>query len=84
MFDALTSQRPYKAAFTITESLQILEQGRNTHFDPNILDCFSRIANDLYSEFSNCDASHLQKVLQQITHQYFVFGATVEEHKNKT
>jgi len=84
VFDALTSQRPYKAAFTITESLQILEQGRNTHFDPKILDCFNRVADALHSEFSTCDASHLEKVLQQITHQYFVFGATVEEHKNKT
>jgi len=84
VFDALTSQRPYKAAFTITESLQILEQGRNKHFDPHILDSFNNIASALHSEFTKCDADHLKKVLHQIKRQYFVFGASVEEHKNKS
>ncbi len=84
VFDALTSQRPYKAAFTITESLQILEQGRNVHFDPKILDSFNSVANALYGEFAKSDADHLKNVLSQITHQYFLFGASVKEHKNKT
>jgi len=84
VFDALTSQRPYKAAFTITESLQILEQGRNKHFDPKILDSFNQIASVLHSEFTKTDSDHLKKVLQQITRQYFVFGASIKEHKNKS
>jgi putative two-component system response regulator len=40
VFDALTSQRPYKKAFTVEEATEIIEQGRNVHFDPAIVDAF--------------------------------------------
>ncbi|MCK5407315.1 MAG: HD-GYP domain-containing protein, partial [Candidatus Krumholzibacteria bacterium] len=34
VFDALTSRRPYKEAFTYDDSMHVLETGRGTHFDP--------------------------------------------------
>jgi putative two-component system response regulator len=40
VFDALTSNRPYKKAFSVERSLEIMEQGRGTHFDPAVLDAF--------------------------------------------
>ena len=40
VYDALTSQRPYKKAFARHEARQILCQGYGTHFDPQILDLF--------------------------------------------
>jgi putative two-component system response regulator len=40
VFDALTSTRPYKEAFSVDKSLEIMEQGRGTHFDPAVLDAF--------------------------------------------
>ncbi len=40
VFDALTSRRPYKKAYTRSESREILCQGYGTHFDPRILDLF--------------------------------------------
>ena len=40
VFDALTSARPYKRAFSIEESLAILERDRGTHFDPRLVDIF--------------------------------------------
>jgi putative two-component system response regulator len=40
VFDALTSTRVYKAAMSNEKSLQILEEGRGTHFDASILDAF--------------------------------------------
>jgi len=40
VFDALSSERPYKAAFPIEKCFAILEEGRGKHFDPRILDCF--------------------------------------------
>jgi HD-GYP domain-containing protein (c-di-GMP phosphodiesterase class II) len=39
-FDALTSKRPYKNAFPLEVSLNIIEEGRGKHFDPNIVDIF--------------------------------------------
>ncbi len=40
VFDALTSQRPYKKAFSVQEATEIIEQGRNAHFDSNVVDAF--------------------------------------------
>ena len=40
VFDALSSKRPYKPAFPIDKCLGILEEGRGTHFDPDVLDAF--------------------------------------------
>lgn len=40
VFDALTSNRPYKKPFSNERSLQIMREGRGTHFDARILDLF--------------------------------------------
>lgn len=40
VFDALTSTRPYKKAFTCDEACRILQDGRGQHFDPFLLDLF--------------------------------------------
>ena len=43
VFDALTSDRVYKAAMTTEESLDIMLPGRGKHFDPHLLDCFIKV-----------------------------------------
>lgn len=40
VFDALSSQRPYKKALPYQECFAILEQGRGKHFDREVLDAF--------------------------------------------
>lgn len=40
VYDALTSQRPYKEAFPSRHALEILREGRGTQFDPRVLDVF--------------------------------------------
>lgn len=42
-FDALTSSRAYRAAFTEQRALEVLEQGRDSHFDGALLDRFLAI-----------------------------------------
>ena len=42
VFDALSTQRPYKSAFPIDECLQMIAEKRGTHFDPDIVDAFFR------------------------------------------
>lgn len=39
VYDALTSKRVYKEAMSHYEAMEILKEGRGTHFDPIILDC---------------------------------------------
>ncbi len=38
VFDALTSKRVYKKAFTIDEALKIIQESKGTHFDPVLVD----------------------------------------------
>ncbi len=40
VFDALTSKRPYKEAFSVEEALKIIEAERGGHFDPDVVDAF--------------------------------------------
>ncbi|MDA8744892.1 response regulator [Rubripirellula amarantea] len=42
VFDALSSARPYKKAFSIEKCLEILKEGRGSHFDADVLDAFLR------------------------------------------
>jgi PAS domain S-box-containing protein len=40
VYDALTSDRPYKKAMGHTESVAIIAEGRGTQFDPELVDAF--------------------------------------------
>ncbi|WP_417763357.1 HD domain-containing phosphohydrolase [Shewanella sp.] len=43
VFDALTSERPYKRAWTVEEALELLQKERGKHFEPKLVDAFMRI-----------------------------------------
>ena len=47
VFDALSSARPYKKAFPLEQCLQILQEGREKHFDPRVLDAFMNRIDDV-------------------------------------
>ncbi|MRR10232.1 HD domain-containing protein [bacterium] len=40
VFDALSNKRVYKPAFSLVETLDIIKQGRGSHFDPAVVDAF--------------------------------------------
>ncbi len=40
VFDALTSSRPYKRAWTFDEAMTLIEQEKNQHFDPELAQIF--------------------------------------------
>ncbi|HPO14212.1 MAG TPA: DUF3365 domain-containing protein [Candidatus Hydrogenedentes bacterium] len=42
VFDALTSQRPYKKAWSVEEAIAEIERGRGIHFDPQLVDLFKQ------------------------------------------
>lgn len=42
VYDALSSKRPYKDAFSHEKSVHIITEGRGTHFDPAVHDAFLR------------------------------------------
>jgi putative two-component system response regulator len=42
VYDALTSKRPYKAAFTHEKSSSIIDSDSGKHFDPHLVDIFKK------------------------------------------
>lgn len=55
VFDALTSQRPYKKAWSFEDALGLLQDEKAKHFDPKIVDIFIENIEDIkkiYKQFS--------------------------------
>jgi HD-GYP domain-containing protein (c-di-GMP phosphodiesterase class II) len=71
VFDALTSKRPYKEPFTFDKSIEILKEGRGTHFDPVLVDMFISIAQPLYDLLSGKDDTVPREELGGIIEEYF-------------
>jgi putative two-component system response regulator len=44
VYDALVSKRPYKPPFSTDEAKKIILEGRDTHFDPALVDLFETVA----------------------------------------
>lgn len=40
VFDALTSERPYKEAWSVERAVSLLKEEKGQHFDPNLVDLF--------------------------------------------
>ena len=49
VFDALTSERPYKKAWSVDEALKEIKKKRGTQFDPAVVDVFAAILPDICS-----------------------------------
>jgi len=80
VFDALTSERPYKKPLGLERTLELLEEGRGSQFDPEILDAFNGIASGLYDQFAATDRETLRQALDAIALRYFSgdIGAMLE------
>ena len=64
VFDALTSARPYKRAWSVDEALAFMRAQAHRHFDPDLLDAFLVVlpqVNDMRTRFRD-DAAPLQHV----------------------
>ena len=47
VFDALTSKRPYKGAFSLAKSFDIIKEGQGSHFDPELVNVFFSIKDEI-------------------------------------
>jgi len=74
VFDALTSVRPYKKAFSYSESILSIKKGTGSHFDPELVELFEKISEDLYSKVSALETEeNLSKELDLLMDNYFIF-----------
>ena len=51
--------------------MEILEQGRGSHFDPDLLDAFRDIAADLFAEYGGQDDDRAKRRLESLGQKYF-------------
>ncbi|MBF0377199.1 MAG: response regulator [Desulfamplus sp.] len=47
VFDSLTTKRPYKEPFSLEKSYQIIREGKSSHFDPDVVDAFFEILDEI-------------------------------------
>lgn len=71
VFDALTCQRPYKEPMPYEETMQILEAGRGTHFDPAVLDAFTRLSAHFYETIAQREDEALRVETDAMMRRYF-------------
>ena len=71
VFDALTTRRPYKAPVPFEATMRHLEEGRGSHFDPDVLNAFEAIARELYRTNSGADERQLTRTLDRLMVHYF-------------
>jgi len=60
VYDALTTERPYKQAYTHAQAIELMQEERGQRFDPSALDAFFRAAdkfNAIRAEFADESAA---------------------------
>lgn len=71
VFDALTSSRPYKEAYSFERTMNMIKDDRGSHFDPAIVDAFAEIAGSLFSEYSRQSYETLDEQLRHSMAMHF-------------
>jgi len=71
VFDALTSERPYKPPVSFSEAMDILALEAGVHLDPAAVGAFSEIAGPLYEQIGAADQQRLRGLLRDKLDRYF-------------
>lgn len=78
VFDALTSERPYKKAMALAEALTIMREEEARHFDPVIAAVFRGMAADLYARAVQAGNAELRQEMLAVLSRYFKTEAAPE------
>jgi putative two-component system response regulator len=66
VFDALTSKRPYKEPFSVEKSLAIIREGKGSHFDPDVVDAFFAIQDEILTIKNEYDDDNQQADIHEL------------------
>ncbi|MDH4157343.1 MAG: HD-GYP domain-containing protein [candidate division Zixibacteria bacterium] len=83
VFDALTSERPYKKALTAPEAAEMMQADRGAHFDPGVFDTFMSISPGLYDEVIARDRKQLDLLMTELMDTYFGVSPADEDIRSK-
>lgn len=76
VFDALTSERPYKKAMSFVEALAIIERDSGRQFDPAVVQAFMEISPNLYAKTVQASSTDLRQEMRELLGRYFRTTAT--------
>ena len=82
VFDALTSERPYKAAFSYEASIEIMKS-HAAQFDSQVLQNFFKISEQMYNEVQHMTVEHMEAQLKERALKYFGLGS-IEDVESQT
>lgn len=83
VFDALTSDRPYKPAMSFDQAIRYLKRQTNIHFDPEIMNCFIKISEELLCEIAAKDLSELPGMVEGMINRHFNIDLSDDKLKTK-
>jgi len=63
VFDTLTSKRPYKGPFSIERSLAIIREEKGRHFDPEVVDAFFAIQDEILTTINLFDDTEYKAII---------------------
>ncbi|MFN4197342.1 MAG: HD-GYP domain-containing protein, partial [Caldimicrobium sp.] len=69
VFDALTTNRPYRKALPLEEAFSVIKNGQGSHFDPELVDIFFKIKDEILAikdRFKDEEKGHLFKLREYI------------------
>lgn len=62
VFDALTTERPYKNAWTVKDAVKLIDENSGSHFDPNLVPLFHEVMPEIMSVKKRYDESTYVKM----------------------
>ena len=71
VFDALTSERPYKKPMSPEKTMEILEDGRGRHFDEAVLDAFASLMPLIYDDVARRSDAEVEALTESLLGRYF-------------
>ncbi|MEE8578076.1 MAG: HD domain-containing phosphohydrolase [candidate division Zixibacteria bacterium] len=82
VFDALTTERPYKPAVSYEESMGIMAAQSGIHFCPVMFSVFSSVSRQLYDEMTKASLSDLRRAVNQIVTELFGVSPLTDQTVN--
>jgi len=78
VFDALTSERPYKKPMALAEALSVIEKDDDQHFNPVVVTVFIKIAPGLYVNAVQVGDTELRQGIRRLLSRSFKMEAAPE------
>ncbi|MCW8884588.1 MAG: HD-GYP domain-containing protein [Motiliproteus sp.] len=72
VFDALSSERPYKQPYPLERTLEIIADDAGSHFDPQLAELFCSYATQWHEKVSGMNNQQLEQVFRQMLARYLL------------